>query len=53
MKISLGIARVALVILSVGTSVDIFSFMRMSTILIIFAVIPFLVLTEGTGKKQA
>ena len=50
MKISLGIAGVVLVILSVWASVGIFSYMRIPTTLIIFEVIPFLVLAVGVGK---
>jgi Niemann-Pick C1 protein len=50
MKVSLGIAGVALVTLSVWASVGIFSYMRIPTTLIIFEVIPFLVLAVGVGK---
>jgi Niemann-Pick C1 protein len=50
MKVSLGIAGVALVALSVWASVGIFSYMRIPTTLIIFEVIPFLVLAVGVGK---
>lgn len=50
MKVSLGIAGVALVILSVWASVGIFSYMRIPTTLIIFEVIPFLVLAVGVDN---
>jgi Niemann-Pick C1 protein len=50
MKVSLGIAGVALVTLSVWASVGIFSYMKIPTTLIIFEVIPFLVLAVGVGK---
>jgi Niemann-Pick C1 protein len=50
MKVSLGIAGVALVALSVWSSVGIFSYMRISTTLIIFEVIPFLVLAVGVDN---
>lgn len=50
MKVSLGIAGVVLVALSVWSSIGIFSYMRIPTTLIIFEVIPFLVLAVGVGK---
>ena len=50
MKVSLGIAGVALVALSVWASVGIFSYMRIPTTLIIFEVIPFLVLAVGVDN---
>ncbi|CAF3027737.1 unnamed protein product [Rotaria socialis] len=50
MKVSLGIAGVALVTLSVWASVGIFSYMRIPTTLIIFEVIPFLVLAVGVDN---
>lgn len=50
MKVSLGVAGVALVILSVGASVGIFSYMKIPTTLIIFEVIPFLVLAVGVDN---
>ena len=50
MKVSLGIAGVALVALSVWSSVGIFSYMRIPTTLIIFEVIPFLVLAVGVDN---
>ena len=50
MKVSLGIAGVALVALSVWASVGIFSYMKIPTTLIIFEVIPFLVLAVGVGE---
>ncbi|CAF4841781.1 unnamed protein product, partial [Rotaria sp. Silwood2] len=50
MKVSLGIAGVVLVALSVWASIGIFSYMRIPTTLIIFEVIPFLVLAVGVGK---
>ena len=53
MKVSLGVAGVALVTLSVWASVGIFSYMRMPTTLIIFEVIPFLVLAVGVGKCRS
>ena len=52
MKISLGVAGVALVTLSVWASVGIFSYMRIPTTLIIFEVIPFLVLAVGVGEQN-
>jgi Niemann-Pick C1 protein len=52
MKVSLGIAGVALVALSVWASVGILSYMRIPTTLIIFEVIPFLVLAVGVGKLK-
>lgn len=50
MKVSLGIAGVTLVILSVWASVGIFSYMKIPTTLIIFEVIPFLVLAVGVDN---
>ncbi|CAF0888633.1 unnamed protein product [Adineta steineri] len=50
MKVSLGIAGVILVALSVWASVGIFSYMRIPTTLIIFEVIPFLVLAVGVDN---
>jgi Niemann-Pick C1 protein len=50
MKVSLGIAGVALVTLSVWASVGIFSYMKIPTTLIIFEVIPFLVLAVGVDN---
>ena len=50
MKVSLGVAGVALVTLSVWASVGIFSYMRIPTTLIIFEVIPFLVLAVGVDN---
>ncbi|CAF4106049.1 unnamed protein product, partial [Rotaria sp. Silwood2] len=50
MKVSLGIAGVALVTLSVWSSVGIFSYMKIPTTLIIFEVIPFLVLAVGVDN---
>ncbi len=50
MKVSLGMAGVILVVLSVWASVGIFSYMGIPTTLIIFEVIPFLVLAVGVGK---
>ena len=50
MKVSLGIAGVALVALSVWASVGIFSYMKIPTTLIIFEVIPFLVLAVGVDN---
>ena len=51
MKVSLGVAGVALVTLSVWASVGVFSYMGIPTTLIIFEVIPFLVLAVGVGKS--
>ncbi|CAF1303346.1 unnamed protein product [Rotaria magnacalcarata] len=50
MKVSLGIAGVVLVALSVWASIGIFSYMRIPTTLIIFEVIPFLVLAVGVDN---
>lgn len=50
MKVSLGIAGVLLVALSVWASVGFFSYMRIPTTLIIFEVIPFLVLAVGVDN---
>ncbi|CAF3696663.1 unnamed protein product [Rotaria sp. Silwood1] len=50
MKVSLGIAGVILVALSVWASIGIFSYMRIPTTLIIFEVIPFLVLAVGVDN---
>jgi Niemann-Pick C1 protein len=50
MKVSLGVAGVALVTLSVWASVGIFSYMKIPTTLIIFEVIPFLVLAVGVDN---
>ncbi|CAF0895064.1 unnamed protein product [Adineta steineri] len=50
MKISLGVAGVALVSFSVWASVGIFSYMRIPTTLIIFEVVPFLVLAVGVDN---
>ncbi|CAF1589955.1 unnamed protein product [Adineta ricciae] len=50
MKVSLGIAGVILVALSVWASVGIFSYVQIPTTLIIFEVIPFLVLAVGVDN---
>ncbi|CAF0938558.1 unnamed protein product [Adineta ricciae] len=50
MKVSLGIAGVVLVALSVWASVGIFSYVQIPTTLIIFEVIPFLVLAVGVDN---
>ncbi|CAF0910919.1 unnamed protein product [Didymodactylos carnosus] len=50
MKISLGIAGVALVAVSVCASVGLFSYMKIPTTLIIFEVVPFLVLAVGVDN---
>jgi len=50
MKVSLGVAGVALVTLSVWASVGVFSYIGIPTTLIIFEVIPFLVLAVGVDN---